>query len=229
MSADAAYWPSSVLFWSVARRVMALSARGREGTMRFASIGLGVAGLGACLLWPTLFLVQPAARPVDTEWEAAGRDFFERHSSGSAEDCRKNWDFLWDWAKRGSAGARSDLGMSMLLITPPGLNQDAATRYRHAWTFAIHGMVGNDPNEISFTRELAAPLGKELPDDFNSCLAESDRHACVKHLVEINVVADFDSYAREFDLSANAPGAKPPQCGPAPTPPPDLPPSPPSK
>jgi hypothetical protein len=207
---------------------MAMSVCGREGTMRFAGIGLGVAGLGACLLWPTLCLAQPAARPVDAEWEAASRDFFEHHSSGSEEDCRKNWDFLWDWAKRGAAGARSQLGMSALLITPPGLNQDAATLYRHAWTFAIHGMVGNDPNEISFAREVvgSTPLGKLMPDAdaFNSCLAESDRHACVKHLVEIHMVADFDTYAREFDLSANAPGAKPPQCGPAPTPPPDPPP-----
>jgi hypothetical protein len=182
--------------------------------MRLAGIGLGAAGLGACLLWPTLCLAQPAAQPVDIEWEAASREFFKHPSSGSEEDCRKSWDFLWGWAKRGAAGARSQLGMSALLITPPGINQDAATLYRHAWTFAIHGLVGNDPDEISFTREVVGPLGKQMPEAFESCLAESDRQACVKHLVELNVVADFDAYAREFDLSANAPGAKPPHCGP---------------
>lgn len=48
------------------------------------------------------------------------------------------------------------------------------------------------------------------PFSFTACLRGSQ--ACVGRLVELGLVAAFAAYARELDIVAAAPGARPAEC-----------------
>jgi hypothetical protein len=151
---------------------------------------------------------QHAEQSLELRWQ---QEHPPEPANFTQDFCERLWAFDWQWAKRGSVGARAELGKAVFgsMINPPGLTQDLATRLKHSWTLLLHGSVNGDRVSLEFLKEMigSTRLSQEDRAPFDNCLVAPDRRACVQHLVDQGLVADFDRYARELDLSAAAPGA----------------------
>ena len=147
------------------------------------------------------------------EWDAATRG---RDPLSTQEGCQEAWDFVWSWAKRGSASARSSIAAMIIYgyMAPPGLTQDVVTNRRHIWILLLHGIADNDEHSGNTLRQIVDSLGLSVSSRaiYDDCIAATDRRPCVQSLVDKRIMPDFATYARELELSAAAPGARPVFC-----------------
>lgn len=177
------------------------------------------AKVGFALCFSMLLIAPVAFGQDDNEWKVARSKISELARQGK---CSEEWDLLWHWAKSGQLQARTQLGMAIHwdLIFPPGLNQDLGTLRRHKYTFMIHALLSVDlatasPEMLQVWRDLV--IGKVFTGGayhpVYDCLSQIDRRVCTAKLVTDEFVADFDTYARELDVVAKLPGARPATCG----------------
>ncbi|CAN5288128.1 hypothetical protein BH10PSE6_BH10PSE6_01060 [soil metagenome] len=179
--------------------------------LRFVSINRSLRKwLAACLVFVSIG--PSVAQPLD--WPAA-----QRQLAGLSLDtqCQQAWELLWSWAKQGEIGARVELSnvVGIGWLRPPGINQDLETHRRHAFTFLLHSLPSGDPGvlqEVERTVTIYRSMTRASAKPYLDCVAASDRSACVGRLVERGLVADFAAYARELDILAAAPGARPAEC-----------------
>jgi hypothetical protein len=160
--------------------------------------------------------IQPAFAQPTADWASARREL-EKISLDSPQHCQRVWEVIWSWAKRGEIEARLDLWKAVSLgwVKPPGINQDNETMGRHAHTFLIHSMPSNDPGvleEMRRTVTLYRSMTRSSAKPYLDCVAAADRGPSVGRLVDMGIVADFDAYARELDMLAAAPDARPADC-----------------
>lgn len=155
--------------------------------------------------------LQVATTSAAEGWRSVENEF---GSLWNQERCAEAWALIWRWAKSGDVDARGDLGRVVGYFDPPGLNTDIASRHRHVFTFAIHGIVGGDPVNLDHARLVVDGLRmtRAITDPYYQCFEAVDRPACLQGLVSSGRVADFDRYARELDMMASADGATPAKC-----------------
>jgi hypothetical protein len=183
------------------------------------AIGNVSATLARCLAGALVVLAGvPALAQGSADWRAAKSEL-QSLSQSTPEGCARTWEIVWRWAKQGEVEARTRLYWMVKSgwIKPPGLNQDSETTRRHAYTLLIHGMVDGDAAMLTAVQRMVTEerrMTQYSAGPFLECVDAQDRRACVDKLVERGLVADFDSYAREVDLLAAMPDARPPSCTP---------------
>lgn len=140
----------------------------------------------------------------------------ESLSLGKQADCERAWALLWEWSKRGRPEARIQLWavVSLDWIRPPGLNQDYETGLRHSYTFLLYALAEDSEEAIAAVKRMPSDrrMSKFLAHGYLDCAASDHRRACVDGLVTAGRVASFQTYARELNILAAAPGAKPAHC-----------------
>lgn len=166
----------------------------------------------------TLFALLAAATMAcagaNDDWAGAKK---QASSAIDARDCSKAWNLVWPWAKRGNMEARAILATGMLAagLTPPGGRADAISRYRDSVILAVYGAAGGD---TAATELCLALIQNNLVSDMGGkrlahCLkAGTAPQTCVDNAVNNGFVPDFESYSREIDAVASAPGAPKASC-----------------
>ncbi|MGQ3298158.1 hypothetical protein [Reyranella sp.] len=172
--------------------------------------------LAGSLITLLLAFAQPSSAQSDADW-AAGKAAVARESIGTPEGCQNIWEFYWRWAKNGSVEARVELWklISLGWLKPPGLNQDTETLLRHHYTLLIHNIASGEPVVLEAVERMVTvdrPMTQSSAKPYLECVRARDKSACVGSLVQAGLVADFDAYARELDMLAAAPDAKPASC-----------------
>lgn len=167
------------------------------------------------LLAILLSFLQPTQAQSDAEWQV-GREALSKEVIATTEGCQRIWEFYWRWAKIGKAEARLELWklISLGWLRPPGLNQDTETLLRHHYTFLIHSIVSGDPVVLEAVERMPHDrrMSQSSAKPYLECVGARDKSLCVSSLVQAGLVADFDAYARELDMLAVIPGAKPAYC-----------------
>jgi hypothetical protein len=172
----------------------------------------------ACILAVAVSMVaQSTVAQPTSDWPSAQKELRSLSLAVQA-DCERAWDLVWQWAKRGEQQARLNLlgVVSMGWIRPPGLNQDTETMLQHYYTFLLHALAEDSEEVIAEVKRMPfdRKMSQASAQPYLDCAASNQRRACVDGLVAKGLIAAFDTYAREVDILAAAPGAKRAYCSP---------------